>query len=219
MLPFTLDTTEPRILCLGAHADDIEIGCGGTLLQVLNAHPEAAVRWVVFGAKGAREEEARRSAAQYLDGIAEATVQVEALPNSYYPAHWAAIKEVFEADLKPFAPDLIFTHYRDDRHQDHRVISDLTWNTFRDHLILEYEIPKYDGDLGQPNVFVPLAPDTADAKIKGLLDVFATQRDRHWFDDETFRGLLRLRGMECGARYAEAFYARKMTWRAGDLPK
>jgi LmbE family N-acetylglucosaminyl deacetylase len=180
---------------------------------VLEAHPDAIVHWIVFGAADEREEEASRSAAQYLDGLAEATVQVESFPNSYYPAHWAAIKEVFEADLKPFAPDLILTHYRDDRHQDHRVISDLTWNTFRDHLILEYEIPKYDGDLGQPNVYVPLEDDTVEAKVNDLLEGFASQRSRHWFDAETFRGLMRLRGMECASRYAEAFYARKVTWR------
>jgi LmbE family N-acetylglucosaminyl deacetylase len=212
MTPLTLPISTPRILCLGAHADDIEIGCGGTLLQVLEAHPDAIVHWVVFGAEDKREEEARRSAGQYLDGVAEATVQVEPFPNSYYPAHWTAIKEVFEADLKPFAPDLTFTHYRDDRHQDHRVISDLTWNTFRDHLVIEYEIPKYDGDLGQPNLYVPLADDIVDAKVNALLEFFVSQRSRHWFDEETFRGLMRLRGMECASRYAEAFHARKLIW-------
>jgi LmbE family N-acetylglucosaminyl deacetylase len=209
----TPDKRPPRILCLGAHADDIEIGCGGTMRLLMDAHPEAAVHWVVFGATGEREDEARRSAAWYLDGVAEATVQVEAFPNSYYPDHWATIKEVFEKDLKPFAPDLIFTHYREDRHQDHRVIAELTWNTFRDHLVLEYEIPKYDGDLGQPNMYVPLADDAVAAKVNGLLEVFSTQRSRQWFDEETFLGFMRLRGVECAAHYAEAFHAHKVTWR------
>jgi LmbE family N-acetylglucosaminyl deacetylase len=180
--------------------------------MLLNAYPDAVVHWTVLGAEGKREDEARRSAAWYLDGVAEATVQVESYPNSYYPAHWTAIKEVFEWDLKPFAPDVIFTHYREDRHQDHRVISDLTWNTFREHLILEYEIPKYDGDVSQPNMYVDLQGDVVDAKVNALLDFFSSQCSRHWFDAETFRGLMRLRGVECASRYAEAFHARKLIW-------
>lgn len=205
----------PRILCLGAHSDDIEIGCGGTMLQLLEAQPEAAVYWVVFGAEGKREAEARDSAARYLDGIGNATVHVEPFPNSYFPEHWLAIKRVFEEELKPFAPDVIFAHYRDDRHQDHRVISDLAWNTFRNHFILEYEIPKYDGDIGQPNLYVPLPDDVVDRKIRGLMEVFATQHAHHWFSAETFRGLMRLRGLEAATTYAEAFHARKVVWTPG----
>lgn len=214
MTGLTLDTTDgpPRILCLGAHSDDVEIGCGGTVHRLLEAHPNAAVHWVVFGAEGDRETEARESAARYLDATPGARVQVEPFRNSYFPEHWSEIKAVFEADLKPFAPTVVFTHYRDDRHQDHRVISDLTWNTFRNHLVLEYEIPKYDGDLGRPNLYVPLEAASVAHKVDGLMDVFATQRSRHWFSEETFRGLMRIRGLESATEYAEAFYSRKLCW-------
>jgi LmbE family N-acetylglucosaminyl deacetylase len=214
MLPFTLGNPgRPlRVLCLGAHSDDIEIGCGGTVLYLLDSNPDANVYWIVFGAEGEREAEARESAARFLADRQNTTVHVEPFPNSYYPEHWAAIKRVFEEELKPFAPDVVFTHFRNDRHQDHRVISNLTWNTFRDHLILEYEIPKYDGDLGRPTFYVPLSNAVVEQKMEIIMDGFATQRSRHWFSDETFRGLLRLRGLEAAATYAEAFHARKVCW-------
>lgn len=204
----------PRILCLGAHSDDIEIGCGGTMLRLLRTHPNAAVHWVVFGTEGDRAKEARDSAARYLNDVPNAHVQIEAYPNSFFPEHWSAIKSVFERDIKPFEPTVVFTHYREDRHQDHRVISDLTWNTFRDQLILEYEIPKFDGDLGQPNLFVPLAKSIVDQKVRALMDMFDSQRSKHWFSEETFRGLMRLRGMESAEHFAEAFYGRKVVWSA-----
>lgn len=205
------DVARPlRILCLGAHSDDIEIGCGGTVLQLLAANPDTSVHWAVFGADGKREDEARASAARFLDGTQQATVHIEPFPNSYYPDHWSDIKRVFENTLKPFEPDVIFTHYRDDRHQDHRVISDLAWNTFRNHMVLEYEIPKYDGDLGRPNLYIPLSRQTVDDKIKVLVEEFATQCSRHWFGEETFRGMMRLRGVEAATAYAEAFHARKI---------
>lgn len=199
-----------RILCLGAHSDDIEIGCGGTILQLLARHRNAEVHWVVFSGEGDREREARRSARLFLKGAGQATVLVKGFRDGFFPYVGAEIKAFFE-ELKPdLEPDVVFTHYRADRHQDHRVISDLTWNTFRSHFVLEYEIPKYDGDLGSPNCFVALDESTCRQKIRHLLTAFPTQKDKRWFSNETFRGLLRLRGIEVGSLAAEAFYARKL---------
>ena len=201
-----------RVLCLGAHSDDIEIGCGGTLLNLLTGPHKVACTWVVFGASGDREREARESAAIYLGDGAEHTVRVEGFRDGYFPYVGGGIKDVFEELKQQCNPDVVFTHYREDRHQDHRVISDLTWNTYRRHLILEYEIPKYDGDLGIPNVFVPLTDAIRKQKISNLFRAFATQRDKGWFTEETFNSILRLRGIECSAAdgYAEAFYGRKV---------
>jgi len=202
-----------RILCLGAHSDDIEIGCGGALFTLLEASPDVEVQWVVFGAQGAREEEARRSAGIVLAGAARARVEVLGFPDSFFPYEGAAIKRQFEEIKAGFSPDLIFTHRGNDRHQDHRLVSELTWNTYRDHLILEYEIPKYDGDLGNPNVFVPVDERARARKLSVLMDVFCTQRDKRWFSPETFDGLMRIRGIECASPtgYAEGFHARKLT--------
>jgi LmbE family N-acetylglucosaminyl deacetylase len=202
-----------RVLCLGAHSDDIEIGCGGLLLslsqQVANLH----VDWVVFSAAGPRGKEARAGAKLFLTGAASSKVTLHTFRDGFFP-HQPRIKETFETLKRLPPPDVVLTHYRDDRHQDHRVLSDLTWNTFRDHWILEYEIPKYDGDLGSPNLFVPLDKDTCLRKAEYLTRTFGTQRDKHWFTDETFLGLMRLRGLECRAPsgYAEAFYSRKAVW-------
>jgi LmbE family N-acetylglucosaminyl deacetylase len=211
MLHFHLPTT-PRILCVGAHSDDIEIGCGGTLLTLLARYERVSVKWVVFSGSETRAAEARISAGLFLEQAGERQVDVHGFRDGFFPAQFAEIKERFET-LKAFRPDLVFTHYRDDRHQDHRVLSDLAWNTFRDHTILEYEIPKYDGDFGQPNVFVPLSSETARRKTEVLLSAFASQREKPWFDAETFLAVLRLRGMECASptRFAEAFYGRKIT--------
>jgi LmbE family N-acetylglucosaminyl deacetylase len=202
----------PTILCLGAHSDDIEIGCGGTILTLLARHPSARVCWIVFSAGGRRAAEARRSAARFLRGARTADVRLHEFRDGFFPYDGAAIKEVFET-LKPVAPDLIFTHHDRDRHQDHRLVSELTWNTFRDHVILEYEVPKYDADLGWPNVFVPLSAATRRRKLAILHEVFATQRAKRWFGAATFDGLMRLRGVESAARqrYAEAFHVRKLT--------
>lgn len=197
-----------RILCLGAHSDDLEIGCGGTLFRLLHER-RAAVRWVVFGCSAERTEEARGSAEALLRGAGEAQIDTHQFRDAFFPLHTGEIKEVFEQLKQESSPDMILTHARSDLHQDHRVVNELTWNTFRDHLVLEYEIPKYDGDLGSPNVFVALEPDLLERKIRHLLANFATQRDKRWFDEETFRGLARLRGGEAGVRYAEAFYSRK----------
>jgi len=206
---FPANSPSPRILCVGAHSDDIEIGCGGSMLHLLRARPDATVLWVVFSAGSPRDEEARVSASQFLEGARDAEVHIEGFRGSFFPDQWSEIKAFFEAELKSFDPDLIFTHYRKDRHQDHRVLSDLTWNTFRDHFVLEYEIPKYDGDLGQPNFYFPVAEDLADRKVNTLMTAFKSQHGRHWFTEDLFRGLMRVRGMETASRYAEAFYIRK----------
>jgi LmbE family N-acetylglucosaminyl deacetylase len=200
-----------RVLCLGAHSDDIEIGCGGLVLELIRCHPRVEFRWVVFSAGGRRALEARRAARTFLSGARRWRLQLHRFRDGSFPAQVSRIKTVFERMKTGGAPDLILTHYRDDRHQDHRVLSDLTWNTFRDHWILEYEIPKYDGDLGSPNVFIPLDAATRRRKVDNLEKAFASQRDKHWFGAETFNALMRLRGMECHAPagYAEAFYVRK----------
>jgi LmbE family N-acetylglucosaminyl deacetylase len=199
------------LLCLGAHSDDIEIGCGGTVLKLLSANPEMSVHWVVLSADGARAAEARSSADRFLAGAAAVRIEVETFRERYFP-YQPDLKEFFDDLGTRDRPDLVFTHHRDDAHQDHRVVADLTWNTFRDHLILEYEIPKYDGDLGRPNVFVGLDESIARRKIQAVLDGFPSQADRYWFTAETFLGLLRLRGVEARSPvgYAEGFHARKL---------
>jgi LmbE family N-acetylglucosaminyl deacetylase len=197
---------------MGAHSDDIEIGCGATLLKLAGRRPRPEFRWVVWSAAGQRGREARRGARRFLGPAATEAVRVHAFRDGYFPAQFAEIKEAFESLAREFRPDLIFTHARDDRHQDHRVVSDLTWNTFRNQLILEYEIPKWDGDLGRPNSYIPVSRAIARRKARALLDVFGTQRNKDWFSEETFLGLMRLRGMECRAAdgLAEAFTARKL---------
>jgi LmbE family N-acetylglucosaminyl deacetylase len=199
------------ILCLGAHSDDIEIGAGATVLRLVRENPRARIVWVVLAAAGRRGEEARASAARFLEGAGGAEVVLQEFRDGHFPAQWADIKGFFET-LKRFAPDLVLTHYGKDLHQDHRAVSELAWNTFRDQLILEYEIPKWDGGLGSPNLFVPARVADADAKIGALMECFPSQAGKHWFDDLTFRGLMRLRGLECAAPegLAEGFYARKV---------
>ncbi|MDD9940623.1 MAG: PIG-L family deacetylase [Myxococcales bacterium] len=200
------------VLCLGAHCDDVEIGCGGTLMRLGAAHPGLAVHWVVFSGDADREGETRR-AAQRLVGDARLQLEVHRFRDGFFPFDGSAIKEQFEAVKRSVQPDLIFTHHREDRHQDHRLVAELTWNTFRDHWVLEYEIPKYDGDLGKPNVFVPLSRQVCRGKSAILMDEFASQRQRSWFSPETFEALARLRGVECNAPegYAEGFLGRKLT--------
>jgi LmbE family N-acetylglucosaminyl deacetylase len=201
-----------KLLCLGAHADDIEIGCGGTVLRLIEEYSAAEVYWVVLGAAGVRKDEARKSAQRFLEGARRQEIVTCEFRDGYFPYIGAEIKDFFEALKRQFAPDLVLTHYRDDLHQDHRLVSDLTWNTFRGSFILEYEIPKWDGDLGNPNAYQPLAERHVQKKIDILLAEFASQRNRAWFEAETFRSLARLRGLEVVApdRYAEAFYARKL---------
>jgi LmbE family N-acetylglucosaminyl deacetylase len=203
----------PRILCLGAHCDDIEIGCGGTVLRLLRERKDVAVRWVVLSSTPVRAREAETAANLFLRGARRAEVRIESFDDGHFPYQGAEIKAVFEELKREPAPDLIFTHYRDDRHQDHRVVSDTTWQTFRDATILEYEIPKYDGDLGAPNVFVPVDRTIVERKIRYLTRSYATQRVKPWFTAETLRSILSLRAMESRApRYAEAFYGRKLVF-------
>jgi len=200
-----------RILFLGAHADDIEIGCGGTVLRLAAERRDLEILWVVFSATPERSVEARASAAAFLGGVAQATVVVRDYRDGYLPWSGASIKEEFEALKRQFVPDLVFTHYREDRHQDHRLVSDLTWNTWRNHLILEYEVPKFDGDFGSPNLFSALSSATLERKIALLLRHFGTQAGRQWFSADLFQAVARIRGMECVAEdaLAEAFYCRK----------
>jgi len=200
------------VLCLGAHPDDIEIGCGGLLLRLAERRPSVRVHWVVFSGRGPRAAEARRSARTFLEGVTRPRIIVEAFEDGFFPQDWARIKRRFERLKGAVSPDLVLTHSRDDRHQDHRVLSDLTWNTFRRHLILEYEVPKYDGDLGSPNVFVRLDEATCRRKADLVCGAFGSQGDKHWFTPDTFLGLMRLRGMECASptSYAEAYYSRKL---------
>jgi LmbE family N-acetylglucosaminyl deacetylase len=216
---------EPReeplaVLCLGAHADDLEIGCGGTLLKLGGIGHPVFVTWVVFSAEGQRQQEARDSAEVFLARVKTKDIAVRGFRDGFFPFHGEELKEEFEALKQRINPDVIFTHYRNDLHQDHRLISELTWNTFRNHLILEYEIPKYDGDLGSPNIFVELSESVARRKVEGILTTFQTQTGKHWFSEDVFMALLRLRGMECAAaeRYAEGFYGRKAVLSFGTAP-
>jgi LmbE family N-acetylglucosaminyl deacetylase len=200
------------VLCLGAHADDIEIGAGGAILGWIAGGVRLHAHWCVLSAPGPRAAEARASATAFLAGAASATVDLAAFEDGLFPEQGREIKLWLETLRQRVQPDLILTHRRDDAHQDHRELRRLTWTTFRDHLILEYEIPKWDGDLGQPNVYLPLGAEIMDRKLALLEEHFATQRGKDWFDPETFRGLARLRGAECRAteRYAEAFVASKL---------
>jgi LmbE family N-acetylglucosaminyl deacetylase len=200
-----------EILCLGSHSDDIEIGCGGTILRLATQYPGCIFHWVVFNAIGVREEEARRAASLFVQPASLKGPLLKSFRDGFMPFSGAEVKAVFE-DLKAVSPDLIFTHNRKDAHQDHRLVAELTWNTFRNHLILEYEIPKYDGDMGQPNVFMPLEADVYQKKVQNIMDAFQSQHSKHWFQPETFLSLMRLRGMECNAPsgHAEAFYCRKL---------
>jgi len=202
------------VLCVGAHADDIEVGCGGTVLRLLAERPGIRVHWVVLSAPGDRADEAVAGARSFLGDAAAEDVVIKSYRDSFFPHQGREIKEYFHELAGKISPDLIFTHRREDRHQDHRVVWELTWCAFRDHLILEYEIPKYDGDLGQPNVFVPLSESICGRKVQSIVDVFRTQHEKPWFSEDTFRSTLRIRGLECNSqsRYAEGFDCRKMTF-------
>ena len=214
-LPLFPSGSAPHVLCLGAHCDDIEIGCGGTILSLIERYPGLTVDWVVLTSDPEREHEAKASCAAFLEGAASSWVKVHEFEASFLPYEGAAVKRAFEGLKDRPRPDAVFTHFRSDLHQDHRVVNELTWNTFRDHVVLEYEIPKFDGDLGQPSVFVPIAGAVADRKVALLHEHFVSQRDKPWFEPELFRGLLRIRGMECRAEsgLAEAFFARKLRLR------
>ena len=200
-----------RVLCLGAHSDDLEIGCGGTLLWLTRRYAPVTVDWVVLGADDdARRAEAEAGAAAILAAAAERRVRIERFRDGFFPFAGAEIKEFLAAVKRDVTPDLVLTHQRHDLHQDHRLVAELTWQTFRQAFVLEYEIPKWDGDLGAPNVFVPLSDDVVEEKLRILTTTFASQRSKSWFTPDTFRGLMRLRGIEAGAQFAEAFYGRKL---------
>jgi LmbE family N-acetylglucosaminyl deacetylase len=201
-----------RVLCLGCHADDIEIGCGGTMLRLLAEHPGIEVCWVVLSGDPARAEEGRRSADLFLERAGQRQIVCGDFRDRYFPAQWTQVKDFIHGIAAEFQPDLVFTQRRDDAHQDHRTVGEITWHAFRNHLVWEYEIPKYEGDLGQPNVFVALDESTCKRKVELLQTAFPTQHDKPWFTPDTFWSLLRLRGLECASpsRFAESFYARKM---------
>jgi LmbE family N-acetylglucosaminyl deacetylase len=199
------------VLCLGAHCDDIEIGCGATLLRLIDENPGLAVHWVVFSSSPVRAGETHRAAELLLAGAAKKHIGIHDFRDGFFPYCGGEIKLCFERLKMEVRPDLVFTHYRDDLHQDHRTVAELTWNTFRDHLILEYEIPKYDGDFGVPGVFMTLPAPTCKRKIDILLDCYGSQRAKSWFSRELFMATLRLRGMEANSPtgLAEAYYCRK----------
>jgi LmbE family N-acetylglucosaminyl deacetylase len=201
-----------QILCLGSHSDDLEIGCGGTILRLAEEYPTATFHWVVFTGCEARQAEAQFAAELFAGPERLRGPMLRVFPDGYMPFVAVEVKKTFEELKQTLSPDLIFTHNRKDAHQDHRLIAELTWSTFRNHMILEYEIPKYDGDLGQPSLFVPLTDELCEKKIRFIMDAFPSQHSKRWFEESTFRSLMRLRGMECNAPsgYAEAFYCRKL---------
>jgi LmbE family N-acetylglucosaminyl deacetylase len=212
-LSLAYDAASPlQILCLGAHSDDIEIGCGGAIIRLSQQYPGCVFHWVVFSASGLRANEAERAATLFAGAAAVRGPLLKTFQDGFMPFAGAEVKAVFEQLKKAISPDLIFSHHRQDAHQDHRLLAELTWNTFRDHLILEYEIPKYDGDMGQPSVFLPLPAEVCEMKVRFIMDAFQSQRSKRWFQPETFLSLMRLRGMECNASsgYAEAFFCRKL---------
>ena len=214
MIRLKLDVSQRgplHILCLGAHSDDIEIGCGGTILRLIEQYPECSFHWVVFSAIGVRQSEAQR-AAELFAGPRLERLYLREFQDGFMPFNGADIKSFFEELKQTVSPDLVLTHHRRDAHQDHRLLSELTWNTFRNHFILEYEIPKYDGDMGQPSIFMPLDREVCEKKVEYLLDAFRSQHSKAWFQKSTFQAIMRLRGMEANApsSYAEAFYCRKL---------
>lgn len=212
MLNIALNSDPKTILLMGAHCDDIEIGCGGTVLQLIDKFPAAHFEWVVFSSTPTRAQEARASASRFLANAGSKNVTIKQFRNGYFPYVGSEIKDFFETLKIQVNPDLIFTHHIEDQHQDHRVLGELTWNTFRDHLIFEFEIPKYDGGLRSPNFFVSVTPSHFEQKIMNLLECFATEATKQWFTRETFAALLRLRGIESNSPtgFAEGFYCRKI---------
>lgn len=202
------------ILSLGAHCDDIEIGCGGTLLRLINEDRVQHVKWIVFTSTEERKKEAIASAEHFLKNVNSKEIIVLDFKDTVLADSKQEVKLYLQSVKSGFFPDLIFTHHRNDLHQDHKLLSELTWNIFRNHLILEYEIPKYDGDLGHPNFFITLDEHLVSQKIEALLQYYESQKEKHWFDKETFVSLLRVRGLEIASptRYAEAFHVKKVSY-------
>ena len=212
-LRFANFAQRPVILCLGAHCDDIEIGCGATLVRWAREYPGARFVWVVFASDEARSAETRAASARLLGPQADVDLRFHGFRDTYMPAQAERVKDAFNELKANVQPDVVLTHHLNDRHQDHRLVAELTWNTFRRHLVLEYEIPKYEGDLGQPNLFVPVAAEDLQRKVDALIECYVSQRGRDWFTADTFRALARLRGIECTAPagFAEAFHGRKLS--------
>jgi LmbE family N-acetylglucosaminyl deacetylase len=200
-----------KVLCLGAHCDDIEIGCGGTILRLIKEHMIEEIKWIVFTSNPVRADEAKKSAEAFLGNVGQKEIEIMSFRDGFLFNSAAEVKMAFEEIKKEFEPDVVFTHHDRDMHQDHSLLSRFTWNTFRSHLILEYEIPKYDGDLGAPNFFVKLGKEHIDQKTANLLEHYKSQAGKHWFDRELFSGLARIRGMECAHGFAEAFYVKKIS--------
>jgi len=207
VIPFQLPPGPLRIVCLGAHPDDVEIGCGGTLLTLAESRDVRAV-FVVATGSGTRHEEALKSPQRFLPG-AEVDVHIMGLRDGFLPTHWGAVKEALEQVSTSMAADLVFAPRPDDAHQDHRLIAELAPTVWRDGLVLNYEIPKWDGDLGRVTHYVPLEPAIARRKVELLHECFPSQAGRDWWDDETFLSMLRMRGVECRSRYAEGFVLAK----------
>lgn len=213
MLNFAFNSTRPlHLLCLGAHCDDIEIGCGATVLRLIAEGKVARVDWVVFSSNAVRGAEAARGAEAFLAGVEQRGVEIYTFADGFFPYVGADVKTAFEGLKKKMNPDVVFTHHRDDLHQDHRLLAELTWNTFRNHVVLEYEIPKYDGNPFSPNVYVPVGEEVARRKVDGIMGAFASQAGKGWFTPDTFMATLRLRGVECASptKFAEAFVCRKV---------
>ena len=212
MLELGFETSPKTILCLGAHSDDIEIGCGATLLKLVEKYDNIHIKWIVFSARGQRAIEAQKSAKLFLKGVESKDIEVKSFKDGFFPYDGKEIKLYFEELKTNIKPDIIFTHYRHDLHQDHRLICELTWNTFRNHLVFEYEIPKFDGDLGSPNFFFHVTKEQCNRKVQFLMSAFESQKSKHWFSEELFQALLRIRGMESSSPsdFAEAFYCRKL---------
>lgn len=214
MLNLALGNQPKSILLIGAHCDDIEIGCGGTILNLVEKYPNTHFEWVVFSSSAIRANEAAQSANRFLANAGSKNIRIQSFRNGYFPYIGSEIKDFFELIKSQVNPDLILTHHLDDRHQDHRTLAELTWNTFRNHLILEYEIPKYDGGLGNPNFFIPISRANAETKIRALMEYFVTESAKSWFTPETFSAILRLRGVESNSPsgLAEGFYCRKLVF-------
>jgi LmbE family N-acetylglucosaminyl deacetylase len=212
MPSLNFSSSPQTVLCLGAHPDDIEIGCGATMLTLIRKYENLFVKWIVFSAHGQRKAEAQKSAEFFLTEVDRKDVEINEFKDGFFPYDGKEIKLYFEELKKQISPDIIFTHYRDDLHQDHRLVSELTWNTFRNHLVLEYEIPKYDGDMGSPNLFFHVSRQHCDRKVQLLMSTFESQKSRNWFTEDLFQSMLRIRGMESNSpsRFAEAFYCRKL---------
>ncbi len=215
MLPFQLGLLgrPVHLVAVGAHPDDIEIGCGGTLLKLADAVPELTADFVIATGSPLRLEEARRGAELFLPGC-QVTITSAELPDGRLPSYWNETKEGLEATARGRRPDLVLAPSRTDAHQDHRLLAELAPTVWRDHLVLQYEIPKWDGDFSRPWLYVDLTEEQLREKVARLHKAFPSQVPHDWFDEEVFAGLARLRGMECRAKYAEAFTTAKatLTW-------